>query len=55
MQSYAPNVAIYAFLPYILIQFAGKRVFFLSVAFAMAILDLISRMYLALFVVMLPK
>jgi len=56
IQSSAPNVALYQFLPQILVIFHGGNVFILlNTAFAMAILDLISRVHLASFVITIPK
>jgi len=55
IQSYAPNVALHQFLPKFKSSVLVKRAFFLlNGVFAMAILDLISRVHPASFVIMLP-
>jgi Na+/pantothenate symporter len=55
MHSYTQNLALYGFVPYIYIQFAGVRACLLNDVFAITILGVIARVHLALSVIILPK
>jgi hypothetical protein len=56
IQSYAPNVAFESFLLYLKSSLLVQRVFFLlNASSAMAVLDIISRVHLVSFVIMILK